>query len=104
MDMKLTITELSTLTGKTRPTLYKYIRAYEANNYDVVPFSFIRLFELMDEPNSLRKDIVGYCKANFSSPDSDIKVNEIISLIQGNKDKIDLDRLRKTIEEEINNG
>ena len=104
MDMKLTITELSTLTGKTRPTLYKYIRDYDANNFDAVPFSFIRLFELMDEQGSERKDIVNFCKANFVMPDEDIKVNEIISLIQGNKDKIDLEKLKKAIEEEINNG
>ena len=104
MTLQLTITELSGLTGKTRPTIYKYLRAYEARNLDAVPFTFIRLFELMHQPNVIKKDVVSFCRENFISLDSDIRVNEIVSLIQNNKDKIDLDRLKEIIEEESKHG
>ena len=104
MNLPLTITELSNLTGKTRPTLYKYINAYELGFFDDVPFSFIQLFNLMEKANIKRKEIVDYCEANFKSVDSDIKVNEIVTLIKSNKEKIDLDNLKKHIEEEIKNG
>ena len=101
MNLPLTITELSNLTGKTRPTLYKYINAYEACQYDDIPFSFIQLLNIMAKPNVKRKEIVDYCDANFKAVDNDLKVNEIITLIKNNKNKIDLDNLKKTIEEEI---
>lgn len=98
------ITELSNLTNKSRPTIYKYISCYEANNYDDIPFSFIQLFNLMNKPNVKRKEIIDYCDNNFKSIDSDVKVNGIITLIKNNKDKIDFDNLKKIIEEEISNG
>ena len=102
IELTFSITELSNLTGKTRPTLYKYIKAYESDNFDDLPFSFIQLFNLMNEPGVKRKEITEYCEANFKSVDSDMKVNEIVTLIKNNKDKIDLDNLKKVIEEEIN--
>ena len=102
IELTFSITELSNLTGKTRPTLYKYIKAYESENYDDVPFSFIKLFDLMNKPGVKRSEITEYCQSNFQTVDSDFKVNEIISLIKDNKDKIDLDNLARVIKEEIN--
>jgi len=101
MNLLFTITELSNMTGKTRPTLYKYVSAYEAESFDEVPFSFIQLFNLLNKPNVNRKEVIDYCDANFKSVSSDIKINEIVSLIKNNKSKIDLDNLKKHIEEEI---
>ena len=101
MELAFSITELSNLTGKTRPTLYKYIKAYEEGQYDDLPFSFIQLFNLMNKENVNRKEIVAYCDANFKTVDSDMKVNDIVNLIKNNKDKIDLDNLKQLIEEEI---
>ena len=101
-ELTFSITELSNLTGKTRPTLYKYIKAYEEDRFDDLPFSFIKLFDLMGKPGVKRKEITEYCESNFQSVDSDMKVNEIINLIKANKDKIDLDNLKAVIEEEIN--
>ena len=40
----ITISELSRLTKKSRPTLYKYINDYENQVYDNIPFNFIKLF------------------------------------------------------------
>lgn len=101
MNLLFSITELSTMTGKTRPTLYKYVNAYEAGSLDEIPFSFIQLFNLISKPNVKRKEVADYCDANFKSVDEDIKINEIVSLIKNNKSKIDLDNLKKHIEEEI---
>ncbi len=101
IELAFSITELSNLTGKTRPTLYKYIKAFEEDNLDDVPYSFIKLFELMNKPGVKRKEITDYCESNFQSVDSDMKVNEIINLIKNNKDKINLDNLKAVIEEEI---
>ena len=102
IELNFSITELANLTGKTRPSLYKYINAYEEGRYDDLPFSFIQLFNLMSKPNIKRKEVVDYCEANFKSVDTDIKVNEIFNLIKNNKDKINLDNLKKLLEEEIN--
>ncbi len=101
MNLFLTITELSNITGKTRPTLYKYIGSYEAGNLDDVPFSFIQLFNLMNKPNVTRKEIMNFCELNFKKVDEDIRINEIVSLLKSNSGKIDLDELKKNIEKEI---
>ena len=102
IELTFSITELSNLTGKTRPTLYKYIKAYENDSFDDLPYSFIKLFDLMSDPNIKRKEIAEYCEANFQAVDSDMKLNEIVSLIKNNKEKIDLDNLKRVIEEELN--
>jgi len=101
MNLQFSITELSNLTGKTRPTLYKYINAFESGSLSEIPYSFIQLFELMEKPDVERKEIVDYCEANFLAVDADMRINEIVSLIKNNKTEIDLDKLKKYIEEEI---
>ena len=104
IELVLSITELSTLTGKTRPTLYKYIKSYEEGMLDEVPYTFIQLFNLMSKPNVRRGEVVNFCKSNFMTVDKDEDVNDIIKLIKDNKDKIDLKKIKDMIEEEINNG
>ena len=102
IELTFSITELSNLTGKTRPTLYKYIKAYESDHFDDLPYSFIQLFNLMNKPGVKRKEIVEYCETNFQSVESDIKINDIISLLKENRDKINLEELKSKIEEELN--
>ena len=102
MELTFSITELSNLTGKTRPTIYKYLKAYQDCKYDDLPYSFIQLFSLMEKSGVSRKEIIEYCLKNFKSVDEDIKVNEIVNLIKENKNKIDLDNLKGMLEEEIN--
>ena len=101
MELVFSITELSNLTGKTRPTIYKYVKAYIDGHYDDLPYSFIQLFNLMDKDEVNKKEIVDYCNNNFKSVDEDMKIQEIISLIKNNKEKLDLDNIKKMIEEEI---
>ena len=101
MELKFSITELSNLTGKTRPSIYKYLKAYEDCKYDDLPYSFIQLFSLMEKEDISRREIIEYCEKNFKSVDDGIKANEVINLIRNNLEKIDLDNLKRIIEEEI---
>ena len=100
----LSITELSNLTGKTRPTIYKYINAYEDGDYDSVPYSFIQLFNLMEKPNVKKIEIINYCRNNFVEVDKDDKLNDFVKYLKEHKDKLDLEKVRQIIEKEINHG
>ena len=55
----------------------------------------------MNKPGVKRKEITEYCQTNFQSVGDDIKLNEVVSLIKENKDKLDLDNLKNMIEEEL---
>ena len=101
MELVLSITELSNLTGKTRPTIYKYVKAYVDGNYDDLPYSFIQLFNLMDKDPVNRNEVIDYCNSNFKSIEEDVNVQEIISLIKNNLEKLNLENIKKFIEEEI---
>lgn len=95
------ITELSNLTNKSRPTLYKYISSYETGDLNEVPYNFILLFNLINKPGVKKKEIVAFCEENFIMVDTNKKVNTIITLIKENKNVLDLDILETFIEEEI---
>lgn len=60
------ITELSNLTNKSRPTLYKYISSYEAGDLNEVPYNFILLFNLINKPGVKKKEIVDFAKKTLS--------------------------------------
>ena len=101
----LSVTELSRLTGKTRPTIYKYITSYENKKYDDIPYSFLMLLRMADDPSASRDEILSFCMKSFGSDVKEVSVNgmlhEVIRLISDNHDKIDLKRLKKNIETEI---
>ena len=103
-NLLFSITELSNLTGKTRPTIYKYVNAYDNGELDSIPYTFIKLFDLMSKANVKRKDIIDFCNANFVNADSDGEINELVKLIKENKDKIDIKKVKDLIKEEIKNG
>ena len=102
----VSITELSRLTGRTRPTLYKYIKDYSEGNYDEIPYSFLMLIRLGEEEETTRRDILEYCEKHYSQGEKDKGEREpglekIIELITQNKDKLDFDRLTEIIEKEL---
>lgn len=99
----ITITELSRLTQKSRPTLYKYVNDYKNNNLDEIPYSFIRLFELAREGGS-KNSIIDYCKITYGdkSVNKD-DINKILFMISENVDKLDLKKIINFIEGEIKN-
>jgi len=100
----VTITELSTLTGKSRPTLYKYYAFYSNGVKDDIPFSIVKLFDLVSRSDVTKKEIISFCDKTFKGVDEDIEINEIVNLIKENKDKIDLKLLKKAIKEGLKNG
>ena len=100
----ITITELSRLTFKSRPTIYKYLSDYSMDNLDEIPYSFIVLFGMVKDGEATRARIIEYCKTNFVSPTikNDKELAEIMELISANRDKLDLVQIKKQIEEMIN--
>ncbi len=97
---KVNITELSRLTNKTRPSIYKYIDEYISGNYKDIPHSFVVLFNKINDNHS-KEEIIKYCESNFQKVTSNDKVNQIILLIKNNYDKIDLEKLEEIIKEQI---
>ena len=93
----ITITELSRLLQKSRPTVYKYISDYEQNDYEAIPFAVRELFRLIDEEDLSRDDIVSYCKTRFGVSDIPLSADAIkaIDYIKTNQDAIDFHRLEK---------
>lgn len=97
---KINITELSRLTNKTRPSIYKYVDEYITKEYKDIPNSFIVLFDKINR-NESKQDIIKYCESNFLKITSNDKLNQIISLLKNNYEKIDLDKLEEQLKEEI---
>lgn len=96
---RITITELARLTKKSRPTLYRYVEAYENNVFDEVPYFFVMLFEQIKNGAS-RKKIEELCFSHFGEDDS--KTKEVIDYINQNKDRIDFDKLLEYLKESAN--
>ena len=96
----LSITELSRLTGKTRPTLYKYVSDYERENYDNIPYSFKLLFDMIVVDKKDIAEIKSYCSKKFVDKHED-KASELVDLIMKNKNKLDLDKLIKRVKEDL---
>lgn len=96
---KITITELARLTRKSRPTLYRYVEAYENDKFDEVPYFFVMLFEQIKSGAS-RKKIEELCFSHFGNDDSVTK--EVVDYINQNKDKIDFNKLLDYLKENTN--
>ena len=90
----ISITELSRITGKSRPTIYKYISDYQAG--EDVPEPFKKLFDGITNRMS-KHDIYEYCEYYFCEGSSgeeglkgDAQLQEVIKLIEDNRNKINL--------------
>lgn len=100
----LSITELSRLLKRSRPTVYKYVTDYKGRRFDNIPNSVKVLFDSI-ESGCTKSEIYAYCESNFF--DGEIKrgeVKRLINLIIENEDKIDFEKLEKFIIGEIENG
>lgn len=95
----VTITELSRLTNKSRPTIYKWITLYESGDGDELPRAVKELFDLIAERGS-KKDVYQFCESKFFDGGED-ELKEIFDLLRSNKDKLDLKKIKKIIEEEL---
>ena len=110
----ISITELSRLLKKTRPTVYKYVSDFEAGRYENLPRSVKGLFQKIQAEEMSKKEILEYCEHWFAgeirSPFAFFTGNgkkykstgeEIINLIQTNVKRLDLDKLKEWIEKEL---
>ena len=57
----VSITELSLLTKKSRPSIYKYIACYKNGALDQIPYTFIKLLDMANEPGVTKEQIRLYC-------------------------------------------
>lgn len=96
----ISITELSRLTNKSRPTIYKWLTLYENGSISELPKRICELFDLIAGRGS-KKDIYQFCEINFYDAAQDDVLREIIELLTANKDKLDLNRIKEFISEEL---
>lgn len=103
----ITITELSRLLGKSRPTVYKYVSDFESGNYSTLPHSVKKLFTEIQSGNIPKRGIYDYCEHWFvgeATPPKKrkgVSLKDIISLLKRNEKKLDLEELKIYIEEAI---
>lgn len=100
---KVNISELSRLTGRTRPSIYKYLDEYISNKYKDIPNQFIQLFKMIDQGHHTKDEIISFCNSNFTKFTYNDKLNDIMVILKNNANKINLEKLEKYLMEEINN-
>lgn len=105
----ISITELSRLLKKSRPTVYKYISDFESGEEGNVPHSVRKLFRQIQSGDIPKREIYAYCNdwfvGDFAPTESTVKkktgLKEIILILKENEKKIDFDKLKKHIDEVI---
>lgn len=106
----VTITELSNLLGKSRPTVYKYVSDYESGNYAAIPHSVRSLFDKIMSGETSKRGVFEYCDHWFagsvqttktSSAEKTTTLKEVIRLLKDNERRLDLGRIKRYIEEEL---
>ncbi len=108
----VTITELSNMLGRSRPTVYKYVSDYEDGNFSALPRQVRTLFDkIMDEGLS-KKGAIDYCREWFARVDEDpeertekaakpVRLSELVRLLKANEKRLDLRRIKEFIEGEL---
>lgn len=107
----ISITELSRLLKKTRPTVYKYLADFERGNYGALPHSVKKLFTSIQSGKTPKKEIYEYCdhwyQDDFTGVDFKTKeekapaLKEVIQLLKTNEKKLNLLRVKNFILEEL---
>ena len=105
----VSITELSKLLGKSRPTVYKYVSDYESGNYSALPHSVKSLFDKIVSGETSKRGVFEYCDYWFGSTSfsNDTKsekpttIKDVIKLLKSNERRLDFGKIKKYIEEEL---
>ncbi len=110
----ISITELSRLLKKSRPTVYKYVFDFESGNVGQIPHSVKKLFEEIQTGAASKREICEYCTHWFGEAEepkgflslSQLKdrratLKEIIKLLNLHERKLDLAKIKNFIEQEI---
>jgi len=82
-DINLKITELADYLKLSRPTMYKYIDAYESGNYKSIDKGVLSLFRYIDKNKKVigKPNVVQYILSNISvvSPPGTTKESELVT-------------------------
>lgn len=104
----ISITELSRLLNKSRPTVYKYVSDFENGNLSALPPSVKKLFKEIAEGNVPKREVYDYCEHWFGQTptppkkkNKPVTLKDIFALLKKNERKIDLSELKNYIEKEI---
>ena len=99
----ISITEIAKLLKKSRPTVYRYISDFEMGNELAVPEAVCQLFHMIVDSEISKAEIVRYCEKRFGAPDLEVseECQEIINLLRKYEKDLDLRRIRKFIDKEI---
>ena len=103
----VTITELSTLLGKSRPTVYKYISDYESGNYSALPHSVKSLFDRIMSGETSKRGVLEYCNHWFdtktvtTAAQKETTLKDVIRLLKDNEGRLNLRKIFSFIEEEL---
>ena len=108
----ISITELSRLLKKSRPTVYKYISDFERGKDGEIPYSVKKLFQKIQSGDLSKQEIYDYCNHWFGSDSAALSfrsakenerptgIKEIITLLKQHERKLDYKKLKSYIEEE----
>ena len=104
----ISITELSRVLGKSRPTVYKYISDFESGNTLGLPHSVKKLFTQIASGDIPKRGIYEYCEHWFASGEpqknekqNTVSLKELWKLIKDNEKKLDLEKIKAYIEKEL---
>lgn len=91
----ISITELSKLLQKSRPTVYKYLTDFQAGNLEAVPYAVRELFRLIEEEELSHDEIVTYCHTRFGAGEGELSplAKQAVDFIKAHQDEIDYERL-----------
>ena len=109
----ISITELSRLLNKSRPTVYKYISDFENGNHAALPHSVKKLFENVQSGNLPKREIYEYCEYWFNGTPTPshsaekkeqpkpVTLKELIKTLKAYEKYLDLTKIKNFIEQEI---
>lgn len=98
-----TITELSDLIHKSRPTVYKWISAYERGKKEEVPNIVAQLFDMLCSGRMKKSELYAYCEQNFYKKSDNAALDEVIDILRKNREILDFNKIKKIIEKELEN-
>lgn len=101
MELPLTITELAKMTNKSRPSLYKYLSAYEEGRYDDLPRRFFLLFKKLGDPRCSRAAAIRECEALFASRPRSEEAQAVYDYLSAHEADIDFAALLSALKENL---
>ena len=107
----LSISELSRLLKKSRPTVYKYVFDYENGSFSGIPSMVKKLFDEIRLEKISKREVYAYCERWFldgaaerkdkENKESAVTLKDVIKLLKTNQDKLNFFKVKEYIEKEI---